>query len=349
MKKILMFITLTLVLVGCSKEEAKYSNTFYDTFDTQIMYLEYNDSEKEYEENYQFVVDEFTRLHKLYDNYRSYEGVNNISTVNEKAGKEAVIVDEDLFNLVEYSIEQYDKTLGYTNIAMGKVLKIWSDVREHNEGLEDADTIIPDQAELEEADKYSNIENIELNRENLTIFIKDENTQIDLGAVAKGYATEIVADKLVERGVNKASINAGGNVRTIGNKPDGTDWGIALQNPDVESSDYLDVLYLEGSESVVTSGDYQRFFMHDGKRYHHLINPKTLWPENRYRAVSIVTEDSGLADVLSTALYLATEEEGQEILKNYEEEIGAMWVTDDSTTNTPNLDDKMSSKGATNK
>lgn len=338
-KKFLIILALVLFLVGCGqKTKEKYSKMFYDTFDTQIQYLEYAESEDKFNENFKFVKEEFTRLHKLYDNYKNYEGINNVKTINDNAGKDPVKVDKDLFDLIKFSKENYEKTLGKVNIAMGSVLRIWHDVRENNEGVEESKTIIPTQKELEEANKYTDINAIELNEKDMSVFIKDPEVSIDLGATAKGYAVELISKKLEDKKIESASINAGGNVKTIGKKPDGKPWKIALQNPDLESTEYLDILDLDGTMSVVTSGDYQRFFMHKGKRYHHLIDPKTLQPALIYRSVSIVTEDSGLADLLSTALYLSDQDEAKKILENYKEKINVLWATDTEKWNTEGLD-----------
>lgn len=348
MKKFIGVLALLLILVGCSKGKEKYTSTFYDTFDTQVLYVEYADSQSEFDQNAQFVQDEFVRLHQLYDNYRTYEGINNVMTINLNAGKEPVKVDEDLFNMIKFSLDNYDKVLGKTNIAMGKVLDIWHNIREENEGKEDSEIVLPNNEDLIEANKYTNIKNVVLDEENMTVYITDPNMGIDFGAVAKGYAVEIVAEELEEKGIKNASINAGGNVRTIGSPGDGRKtWGVALQNPDVESSDYLDVLYIEGSDSVVTSGDYQRYFMKDGKRYHHIIDPNTLWPSDTFAAVVVVTKDSGLADLLSTALYLSTKEEAEQIISNYDDEIGIIWADHDGNkTFTDNMKDLMQSQGA---
>lgn len=338
-KKFLIILALVLFLVGCGqKPKEKYSKMFYDTFDTQIQYLEYAESEDKFNENFKFVKEEFTRLHKLYDNYKNYEGINNVKTINDNAGKEPVKVDKDLFDLIKFSKENYEKTLGKVNIAMGSVLRIWHDVRENNEGVEESKTIIPTQKELEEANKHTDINAIELNEKDMSVFIKDPEVSIDLGSTAKGYAVEFISKKLEDKKIESASINAGGNVKTIGKKPDGKPWKIALQNPDLESTEYLDILDLDGTMSVVTSGDYQRFFMHKGKRYHHLIDPKTLQPALIYRSVSIVTEDSGLADLLSTALYLSDQDEAKKILENYKEKINVLWATDTEKWNTEGLD-----------
>lgn len=347
MKRVLLFLVMIFALVGCNSKLEKHSKTFYETFDTQILYLEYTKNEQEFNKNYEFVESEFRRLSKLYDNFKSFEGVNNVKTINEKAGIEAVKVDKDLFNAIKYGIEAYDKTLGKVNIAMGSVTRIWKDIMEQNADKPENETILPDENKLKEASKHMDIKNIILDEKNQTVFLKDKDMELDLGATAKGYAVELVAKKLEEKGVKHGSINAGGNVRTIGTPGDGRKtWGIALQNPDKNSKDYLDVMYVDGSYSIVTSGDYERFFIHKGKIYDHIIDPATLSPNSKYRSVSIFTKDSGIADTLSTALYLSTKEEFEQIKKNYKEEFGVLWATDNEKENTKNLDKILKSKGA---
>lgn len=342
MKKIIGILVLVLVLVGCTgKQKEKFNTIFYNTFDTQIQYLEYANSKKEFNENSKFVESEYKRLHKLYDNYRDYEGITNVKTLNENAGKKPLKVDKDLFNLVKFSKENYEKTLGKVNIAMGNVLTIWHDIREENAGQDDdTKTILPKQEDLIKANEHSDINSVVLDEKNMTVFIKDPKVSIDFGAVAKGYATELIAKELEEKGAKNASINAGGNVRTIGLPGDGRkEWKIGLQNPDVNNKKNIKILNINGSKSIVTSGDYQRFFMHNGKKYHHIVDPKTLQPETLYRAVSVVTDDSGLADMLSTALYISTKDEAKKILENYKDiEIGIVWVGDKETTNTENME-----------
>ncbi|MDO5027346.1 MAG: FAD:protein FMN transferase [Tissierellia bacterium] len=352
-----LILAFLLILSACSEKLEARDQIFYETFDTSIRYLSYTASEKEFEEEYQLVYDEFSRLHKLYDNFNSYKGISNVKTLNDNAGKGPLKVDEDLFNLIKFSIDNYEKTNGKLNIAMGKVIKLWTDARNHNikESLDLEDShkeiaeeekIIPSDRQLEEAGKHMDIKDIVLDQDKMTVEIKDPDLIIDLGAVAKGYATELVAKKLEEKGVKHASINAGGNVRTIGSPGDGRNkWGIGIQNPDLKSQDNLEVLFI-GKTSVVTSGDYQRYFTKDGVKYHHIIDPKTLKPEGNFSSVTIVTEDSGLADYLSTVIFLSTKEEAEEIIKNYED-VNILWYSkDENKSFTEDLVKFMKSQGA---
>ena len=131
---------------------------------------------------------------------------------------------------------------------------------------------------------------------------------------------------LEAEGVTGYTLNVGGNVRTIGAKPDGEKWCVGIEDP-AGGGECVAYLYLSG-ESLVTSGAYQRYYEVDGKRYHHIIDPDTLYPASGYLSVSVVSKSSADADVLSTALFCADLEKGREILENYPD-AEAMWVRSD--------------------
>ena len=153
---------------------------------------------------------------------------------------------------------------------------------------------------------------------------------LDVGAIAKGYAVEMIARSLEERGISGYVLNVGGNIRTVGPKGDGAKWTAGIENSFEDQKDekpYLTYLYLAG-ESVVTSGSYQRYYVVDGKNYHQIIDPETLMPADKYRSVSIVCRDSGLADALSTALFCMDVEEGRALIKSMGN-VEVLWVFED--------------------
>ena len=175
-----------------------------------------------------------------------------------------------------------------------------------------------------------------LDAENKTVFFKDPELKLDVGAVAKGYAAELAAQSLLKGELSHFIINAGGNVRT-GNPPlDGrSNWSVGVQDPDAnvltpDGTDVIELLYMHNMSSV-TSGDYQRFFTLNGVSYHHLISPETLMPARFMRAVTVLTEDSGLADLLSTALFLMSPEDGMAFLKEFGQPIEALWILNDGS------------------
>lgn len=347
MKKLItILLAVSLLLTGCGGKTAEgpesYKQSLYGTFDTRVDYMSYSDSQEDFDQEFQMLETEFKRLHKIFDIYHTYDGVANAKTLNDAKGQ-PVKVEPELLDLIEFSIEHYDDVHGKTNIALGPVLKLWHDFRESE------DKVLPTEEALQEANKHTDIHKIKVDKEAGTVQLLDPEMRLDFGAVAKGYATELVARKLESEGVDSALISAGGNVRTIGVPKDLSrkHWGIAITNPDLKAEkNYSDILFID-RDSVVTSGDYQRTVTVNGKSYHHIIDPKTLQPATYYPSVSVVTENSALADYLSTALFLSSKEEAQEIIKNFDDKIEVLWINyDGSLESTDGLKKIQKSEGA---
>ncbi len=332
LKKIIVLIGILVLFTSCSKNYEKHENTLYDKFDTVIRYSLYTRTEKEFNNYSKFVEKEFDRLHKLYSTYDNFENVNNAKMINDMAGIKPVKVDKDLFDLIKLSKENYKKYNQKTNIAFGSVTDLWKKYRDN--ALEKKVIAIPSQKELEENNKHTNIDDIILDEKNSTVFIKDKNTKLDLGATAKGYATELVAKELKERGLKSGIISAGGNVKTIG-KPvikDKDKWKVAIQNPNLNAEKekpYVAVVDIDET-SMVTSGDYQRFFTYNNKKYHHIIDPVTLQPSNYSKSVTVITKDSALADFLSTTLFVMDYNDGRKLVDSLDN-VEAFWVLEDNS------------------
>ncbi|MDY6065404.1 MAG: FAD:protein FMN transferase [Finegoldia sp.] len=346
MKKYIKIILVTILALGlsaCGSSYKKHEATMYDSFDTVIKLTAYTKSEDDFKKFEEIYKDEFTRLHKLYDPYKNYESITNVKTINDKAGIEPVKVDKDLFSLIKLSKDYYEKYGQKTNINMGAVTNIWKDYRDN--ALNNKVAAIPSMEELKAADSYTDLNDVVLNEDKLEVYLKNKENFLDLGAVAKGYATEIVANKLSKEGLEAGIINAGGNVRTIGN-PDliGKDsWKIAIQNPNLnkEPEKQYIATYKAGEESMVTSGNYQRFYEYEGKVYHHIIDPDTLMPANNFKSVTIITKDSSLADFLSTTVFISDYETGKKLVDSIDG-VEAVWVfPDDRIEYTKNLESKL--------
>lgn len=340
MKKLLTWcaaalcFAMFLTACSCSKpqqsEYTPYSETMLDTFNTLIIVVGYTKTQAEFTAYFDQAKARFTELHQLYDIYNNYEGLNNIKTVNDKAGIEPVQVDQELFDLIKLAKDWTVSGKGKTNIALGPVLKIWHDYR--TEGVDDPESAqLPPLAVLQDALRYTDINKVILDEENSTVFLADSGMSLDVGAVAKGYATEIVATELEAAGLKSGAISSGGNVRTIGQPLNGASirWSVDIMDPDSfffsEDRD-LDTVFVKDA-SVVSSGDYQRYYYVDGVRYHHLIDPATLMPAAHYRAITVVTEDSGLADLLSTELFLLPYEDSRALAESMDVEV--LWVMPD--------------------
>lgn len=347
---IVVFLALT---IGCTKDDTyeKYTYTFTGTFDTAIQVVGYTKNEMEFTKYSKKIQDRMMHLHKLYDKYNNYEGMNNIKTINDNAGIKPVKVDKEIIDLILFSKEMYEKTGKKTNIAFGSVLKIWSQYRDEAES-NPANAKIPPLDILNEANKHTEINNVIVDPVNSTVYLVDPKMSLDVGAVAKGYSTEIVAQEVIKDGFTSGIINAGGNVRAFGKPLDNVraKWGIGIQNPDSILGGNQDInietVYINDA-SVVNSGDYQRYYIYENKIIHHLIDPVTLMPGDYFRAVAIVTQNSGLADFMSTTLFLLPIEDGKKLLNSIEG-VEALWILKDGTLEaTDGMKKIMYSYGAT--
>ena len=226
---------------------------------------------------------------------------------------EKIEIPYKLYNLIFYGLEAYNKTDGYVNIALGNVIDVWKEYREEG-------TSIPTTEELNNCGSY-NIDDIYLDD---NIFMKSSNIKLDLGAYAKGYVTELVGEYIESKGYDKYLINAGGNIK-VGNKYKDSKYVIGLEEP-FNTSNIYQKIYVE-NKSIVTSGSYQRYYEYNGKIYNHIINPYTLFPENYTKSVSIITDDSGYADVLSTYIFLLPIEDGVKVIDTLND-VEAIWYGD---------------------
>ena len=352
---IIVLILATSLVTGCqtnkTKEYNKYSDSFFDTFDTLVQVVGYTETEEEFNSYVEKIEARFQYLHKLYDIYNNYEGINNVKTINDNAGVKPVKVEKEIIDLIIFAKEWHGRTNGQTNIAMGPVLKIWHEYRQEGEyNPENAE--LPPMDKLVEANQYTDINKVIVDTEKSTVYLADKRMSLDVGAIAKGYATELVAKEIMAEGFTSGIISAGGNVRVLDKPLDGVRerWGIGIQNPNTSivpnDNSVLETLFINNA-SVVTSGDYQRYYVVDEKRIHHLIDPRTLMPGEHYRAVTVVASDSGLADALSTAVFLMPYEESKELV-NSMDGVEALWVMHDGTIEaTDGMKEMMKSYGAT--
>ena len=310
-------------------ELEKHTEKVYEYFDTITTFMAYTKDEEEFEHYVRVLNEELKKYHELYNSYDAFEGVNNFRTINENAGKEAVEVDSKIIELIEYSKEMYDLTGGKINIAMGSLLGLWHDAREISVNNPD-EAKIPEESVLKKASSHKDINAIEIDKEKNTVYISDPDVRIDIGAIGKGYATKIIAKRLEEEGLKHGILSVGGDDVLIGDNPasENSYYKIAIQNPNLEDKEnpYSSVVSLRNT-SVVTSGDYQRYFMVDGKRYHHIIDPETMYPSTKWRSVSVILDDIAEADTISTYLFILDYEEGLEFSKKVGAEV--LWIDED--------------------
>ena len=324
LRRFFALAALLLVLTGCAmpgvqKEQTVYEATFLTLFDTVTVIKGREESQEAFTELAQGMYEELEYYHQLFDIYHDYEGLNNLKTVNDMAGIAPVCVDRAIIDLLTDCRRYYDLSGGKVNVAMGSVLKLWHEARSY--GLDHPEqSELPEMESLQQAAGHCSFDAVVIDETASTVYITDPETQLDVGAVAKGWSAQRIAEKAPEGML----LSLGGNVCATGPKTaSGTPWVIGVRNPAGAADDYLHTLYVTGG-SYVTSGDYQRAYMVDGEVYHHILDPDTLMPSRYWRSVTVVCGDSGLADALSTALFVMNREEGQKLL----EKCGAMalWV-----------------------
>lgn len=329
MKRLIIIFCIIFLFTGCSfkntaLEEKPLTAQYTDVLDTFCTLSVYGIDKAEFDVLSQEVHKELERYDRLFNIYNDYEGINNIKTINDNAGKHIVYVDADIIRLIQAGKDYYSLTDGAVNIAMGSVLTLWHNCRE--QALK-GNAALPSREEMQKAAEHTDINSIEIDQLNSTVYIKDSQTSIDVGAVAKGYIADELKQFLAERGVSNALLNLGGNIVTMGMATGQDKWVIGIQNPDM-TDDFADVVYMDEG-AAVTSGDYQRYFDLDGKRYCHIIDGDTLFPGDKYRSVTIMADNSAEADAMSTALFILPLDKGRAIAR--ERGFKAVWIMPDGS------------------
>ena len=324
----LLLALLCLPLTACQKQQNLYSATWFDLFDTVAIVQGYADSQDSWNAQTQAMYSDLQRYNELFDIYHHYDGVINLYDVNARAAAAPVQVSDELYAFLRWCKDTaYPAANGATNIAAGAVLRLWHDARESDSPAP------PDADAIAAALAHVDIEDLVLDDAAQTVYFADPEMALDVGAVGKGYAVEQTARAAQARGLTSALLNIGGNVRAIGTKPDGSQWSGGVENPwnasDVytASSSYVSGVNMSDM-ALVTSGNYQRYYVVDGVRYHHLIDPDTLWPARYFDSVSVLSPDSGAADCLTTGLFCMSLEDGQKLIESLDG-VEALWCTPD--------------------
>lgn len=303
----IVLLTASLALSGCSGSESKPANVFHETVFTMGTLVEITilgAKEELAEQAYTAILDDFNYMHNTWHPWKR----NALARVNGllRTGKPFSLAPS-ILPLIKKSQLLSEQSQGLFNPAIGQLIKLWGfhqdNLDEIIEPPEDEDI----QAFLKDLPKMSDI-----HFNNLTMYGTNENIQLDFGAFAKGAAVDATIEHLKEFGIKNAIINAGGDLRAIGNK-NGHPWRIGIRNP--RANGVFAAVDVSGDESVFTSGDYERYFESNGKRYHHIIDPRTGYPANKSQSVTVIHSNAATADAAATALFIAGPEKWHEIAK----------------------------------
>jgi thiamine biosynthesis lipoprotein len=217
---------------------------------------------------------------------------SEVSKLNQ-TGK--AVLSEDTAILMQKSLDLYQETNGAFNVAIYPIMQAW--------GFTTGDYKVPAESELQQLLSLTDVDKISYDNQTKEVEFLMDGMEIDFGGIAKGYTSSEIMDIFKDYGIESGLVSLGGNVQTFGYKTDGSQWKVAVQNPD-ETEDYLGILETH-DKAVITSGGYERYFEEDGKTYHHIIDPETGSPaQNGLTSVTIVSSDGMLADGLSTSLFV---------------------------------------------
>jgi thiamine biosynthesis lipoprotein len=245
---------------------------------------------------------------------------SEIIKLNNSSGKDFVELSTDTGFVLTKGKYYSEISHGKFDITIGPIVKLWN--------IDTENAKIPDQEAIKEKLPLVDFTNLELDRSGKKANLKNEGMMVDLGAIAKGYAADEVAKILKKAGVKHAIINLGGNILTVGKRPDDSDWRLGLQDPYQPRNEYMAIVKLN-NQSLVSSGTYEKYFEINGKRYHHIIDPQTGYPaENGLISVSIITSNSIDADALSTCIFLLGLEQGMNLVETLTD-VEAIFVTND--------------------
>lgn len=234
---------------------------------------------------------EFERVDRLLSAYRPE---SEVSRVNALAGQEPAKVSGETLALVQLSLRFAALSRGKFEPTIGPLVRLW--------GIGAGRTAPPTPSEVDEARRLVDYRRVVVDPVQSTVYLPTAGMKLDLGGVAKGYAAQRAGELLRRQGVKSALIDAGGNIVAVGARPDGRRWRVAIRHPR-KPGEVVGVLQV-ADQAVVTSGDYERFFLHQGRRYHHLLDPATGYPSAAMQSATVVAASSTVADLLSTAVFL---------------------------------------------
>lgn len=228
---------------------------------------------------------------------------SDVCRINEQAGKRPVRVDNDILAMLLLAKKYHQLSGGAFDVTIGPVMELW--------GFGSKNPHVPSEEQIRTALTLVNSNDLVIDEQQHTVFLRRVGMKLDLGAVAKGYATEKALQVLAGQGADKALIDAGGNIRVLGNSTRNSPWKIGIKDP--RRADAIVAVLPLIDSSAVTSADYYRAFEESGRRYHHILDPRSGYPATHNISATVVTKDAGLADILSTVFFILPPEKAMEL------------------------------------
>ena len=232
---------------------------------------------------------------------------SEVSRMNQAAGGNAVQISPETMDILSRAIEISRKTQGAFDVTIGVIKSVWA--------FDSENPAVPDESFIRSL--LSKVDYRKIRLRDMEAFLNEPGMQIDMGGIAKGFVIDMGVQSLKESGIQAGLVEAGGDLRVFGLHPHRNRWKIGVRHPRSQAGELIGVIETDET-SIATSGDYERYFIKDGKRYHHILNPKTGFPGGGCISVTIVTESALMADALATAVFVLGHEEGMSLIGRLE-------------------------------
>ena len=302
-------------ITSCSKPESSAHRRSQFLMGTLVEISVYEKDKDLAQLAIQNAFDEIQRMEKLMS---THIPTSEISQINQSAGLRTVSVSPEVLEVIRRALYWAEQTDGALDVSIGPVHELWDFDGDH--------PALPDKNTL--AQELLKVDYRKIQIESQTVFLMDKGMRLHLGAIAKGYAVDQAINILQDSNIRHALINAGGDLKTLGKRPDQTAWKIGLQHPRRPESILASFSLTE--KAVATSGDYQKYFDHEGIRYHHILNPKTGYPVTGVMSATVVAKTVMDADSLSTALFVMGAKKGLAFIDSLKDAEGLIMNQDKS-------------------
>lgn len=325
-RAIALILCCLFIFSGCNEQNCSAEKSTF-AFNTLISAKIYGSDKEKLE---QALNESFTLLEKVEQTASAENESSELYRLNNSAYNNAVAVSDMLYELIETGLKWSEATDGALDITVGKLIDLW--------GIGTENPPVPSADEINAVAAENGWQKVILDSENKTVMFTDKNIKLNLGAIAKGYAGNLLRDSLIQNGVTEGTLNLGGNIVTIGLKNGTEKWKIGIADPNFPDTGISAKLSV-GQTAVVTSGDYERYFEQDGKRYCHIFDSKTGFPaDSGLRSVTVICEDSFTADCLSTACFVLGKEKAEKLIESLENVSAVFIDTSGKVTHTPLYD-----------
>jgi len=311
-----LLILLLPAILSCSPKEQELLKRTQFIMGTLVEITVREPDQRKAQSAISLAFDEMRRLEKLMSTHLPD---SEISRLNAKAGaKASLTASPEVLEVIRRGIYWGNQSNGALDISIGPVSRLWK--------FDNDNPTIPDTKRLAEAVGLVNFREIKIDKSNVRL--KQPGMSLNLGAIAKGYAVDKAMKVLEKNGVRHALINAGGDLKVMGQRKDGQPWNIGLQHP--RQPEKMIASFALSDGAIATSGDYQKYFIKENTRYHHILNPKTGYPVSGVMSATVVTETVMDADALSTALFVMGTKKGLAFINSLKDVEGLL-MNQDST------------------